>query len=266
MSRWTLMSAPQRPLPAAIPPLTSRQHRNRFVLGVLVVGLSPVVGLLLGDLLSKRDSKVRPLVAVNELPLAGARHGVERASVDQVISAAHATSKTTAVFHPVKASGGPLNAQPIARPEEAEQWFNGRPLRAVGQMTMIVTAYSPDERSCGESADGITASGYSVWTNGMKLVAADTDLLPFGSLISVPGYDDGNIVPVLDRGGAIKGRRLDVLFPTHEQACRFGVRTVEVTVWQYADGQPSDYQPLYNAASSVIARPYPVFMPRGRPM
>ena len=30
-------------------------------------------------------------------------------------------------------------------------------------------------------------------------------------MISVPGCDKGRIVPVLDKGGAIKGARLDVL-------------------------------------------------------
>ncbi len=119
--------------------------------------------------------------------------------------------------------------------------FNGRPLRAARTITMKVTAYSPDARSCGESADGITASGYSVFTNGGKLVAADTELLPLGSLVSVPGYDD-DVVPVLDRGGAIKGKRLDVLFPRHEDAIRWGVKELEVTVWEYADGKPNDFR------------------------
>ena len=81
----------------------------------------------------------------------------------------------------------------------------------------------------------MTASGYSVWTNGMKLVAADTRLLPFGSVLSVQGYNDGNPVPVLDRGGKIKGRRLDLLMPTHEIALQWGVRQIDVTVWEYAD-------------------------------
>jgi 3D (Asp-Asp-Asp) domain-containing protein len=122
------------------------------------------------------------------------------------------------------------------------RWFNGRPVRPARTLSMLVTAYSPDERSCGESADGITASGYSVWTNGMKMVAADTDVLPFGALISVPGYDDANIVPVLDRGAAIKGHRLDVLYPTHEQAERWGVQRLNVIVWEYADGKPCDFE------------------------
>jgi 3D (Asp-Asp-Asp) domain-containing protein len=120
------------------------------------------------------------------------------------------------------------------------RYFNGRPCRPARTMTMVVTAYSPDWRSCGDSADGITSSLHDVGTNAMKLVAADTRLLPLGSMISVPGYDDGKVVPVLDRGGAIKGHRLDVLYPTHEAARRWGVRTLKVTVWEYADGKPAD--------------------------
>lgn len=124
------------------------------------------------------------------------------------------------------------------------RYFNGRPLRAAYALRLRVTAYSPDARSCGDSADGITASGYSVFTNGGALVAADPKVLPMGSLLSVPGYDGGSVVPVLDVGGAIKGNRLDVLFPTHEAAMDWGVRDLEVTVWEYADGLPNGFKRL----------------------
>lgn len=120
------------------------------------------------------------------------------------------------------------------------RWFNGRPVRPARTIWMRVTAYSPDERSCGKWADGKTATMHSVWTNGMRLVAADTRILPFGSMVSVPGYAEGEVVPVLDRGGAIKGARLDVLYPTHEIARRWGVQWLPVTVWEYADGRPAD--------------------------
>lgn len=120
------------------------------------------------------------------------------------------------------------------------RWFNGRPVRPVRRMTMTVTGYSPDERSCGDSADGITATLHSVNTNASRLVAADPRVLTYGSMITVPGYDSGNIVPVLDCGGAIKGRRLDLLFPTHEQARAWGVKRIDVVVWGYADGKPAE--------------------------
>jgi 3D (Asp-Asp-Asp) domain-containing protein len=126
------------------------------------------------------------------------------------------------------ASANPADAKP-------RRTFAGRPIEPVDTIEMEVTAYSPDARSCGKWADGQTASGYSVWTNGGKLAAADTDLLPFGSIITVPGYHAGKPIPVLDRGGAIQGRRLDLLFPTHSRARQWGRQTITVTVWQYAD-------------------------------
>lgn len=131
----------------------------------------------------------------------------------------------------------------------AVRWFNGRPVRPVRTIWMTVTAYSPDARSCGPSADGITASLHSVWANAHRLVAADSRVLPLGSMVSVPGYDSGRVVPVLDRGGKIKGHRLDVLFPTHAEARRWGVRRVPVTVWGYADGAPpTDWRAVRDSA------------------
>ncbi|MEM8738600.1 MAG: 3D domain-containing protein [Planctomycetota bacterium] len=135
---------------------------------------------------------------------------------------------------------GPSLGQTLPNPavsSDAPPTFDGRPIRPVKTLRMLTTAYSPDARSCGKWADGITASGYSVWTNGMKLAAADTKLLPFGTIITVPGYNGGRPVPVLDRGGVIKGARLDLLYPTHERALQWGAQRLDVTVWEYADDE-----------------------------
>ena len=143
----------------------------------------------------------------------------------------------------------PVQTAPTSNTQTEPDWvvpsFNGRPVRPARTVRMLVTAYSPDARSCGAFADGITASGYSVKTNGMRLVAADTTLLPFGTMLSIPGYDDGYIVPVLDRGGAITGDHLDALFPTHEEALQWGVQHLDVTIWEYADGKPNDFKSIY---------------------
>lgn len=134
------------------------------------------------------------------------------------------------------------------------RYFNGRAVRPARVLWMTVTAYSPDRRSCGKWADGKTASLHSVWTNAMKLVAADPAVLPLGSMISVPGYDGGRVVPVLDKGGAIKGSRLDVLFPTHETARAWGVKRVPVVVWEYADGlPPDDWRSIRDSKSGPLA-------------
>lgn len=123
---------------------------------------------------------------------------------------------------------------------QGKDFFDGRPIRPASTVRMRVTAYSPDERSCGRFADGITASGLSVLTNAGNLVAADTELLPFGSLVSIPGYACGDVVPVLDSGSAIVGTRLDVLHQAHEEAMAWGVRMLEVQIWEYSDEEGSD--------------------------
>lgn len=132
----------------------------------------------------------------------------------------------------------PAAAPPTDYPPDT-RWFDGRPMRPARTISMTVTGYSPGVESCGESADGITSSLHSVWTNGMKMVAADTRVLPLGTVVSVPGYHGQQLVPVLDRGGKIKGNRLDLLYPTADQARQWGVQKVRVTVWEYIDGKPS---------------------------
>jgi 3D (Asp-Asp-Asp) domain-containing protein len=97
-------------------------------------------------------------------------------------------------------------------------------------VTMEVTAYCPCKKCCGPKARGVTASGKRVDHNAGLFVAADKDLFDFHTQLQIPGYAGGQTVPVLDRGGAIKGNRLDVFFPTHEQALRWGRRMIPVTV------------------------------------
>lgn len=152
-----------------------------------------------------------------------------------------ASATTPREPEPAVSSAVPLTAAssvfetPSAEIDSSIRYYDGRPVRPVKNMWMQVTAYSPDARSCGKFADGRTASMKSVWTNGGCLVAADTTVLPMGSLVSIPGYAGGMVVPVLDRGGKIKGPKLDVLYPTHEVALSWGVQRLPVTIWEFAD-------------------------------
>lgn len=95
----------------------------------------------------------------------------------------------------------------------------------------IVTAYCPCEKCCGDSADGITASGHRI-RPGEKFAAAEGRRYEFGIMVSIPGYNDGRPVPILDRGGAIKGNRIDVFFPTHAEALAWGVYHLRVKVFR----------------------------------
>lgn len=91
--------------------------------------------------------------------------------------------------------------------------------------TFRVTAYCPCARCCAPYSDGTTASGKLVTANGGRFVAAPKSY-PFGTIMEIPGYGS---VPVLDRGGAIKGKRLDVFFPTHQEALNWGVKNLRVS-------------------------------------
>lgn len=97
-------------------------------------------------------------------------------------------------------------------------------------MLMEVTAYCPCPKCCGPRAQGITASGRRVSYNGGRFVAADTRLLKFKTKLIIPGYAGAQPVEVIDRGGAIKGNKLDVYFPTHQEARKWGRQKLLVTV------------------------------------
>ena len=89
-----------------------------------------------------------------------------------------------------------------------------------------VTAYCPCEKCCGRFADGITASGHVI-KPGDRFVAASPEYT-FGTIMEIPGYNDNQPVKVLDRGGVIKGNKLDVYFDAHQEALKWGVKILEV--------------------------------------
>ena len=99
---------------------------------------------------------------------------------------------------------------------------------------MRVTAYCPCRKCCGKYADGVTACGHQIQP-GDFFVAADRNY-PFGTKVSVPGYNSGKPVKVLDRGGAIRGDRLDVFFPSHAGALKWGVKYLDVKVQRVSIG------------------------------
>lgn len=72
---------------------------------------------------------------------------------------------------------------------------------------------------------GVTARGTRVRPG---TIAADTSIFPFGTIMYVPGYGYG---VVEDRGGAIRGYKIDLYFRSHRQAQGWGRQRKEVKVW-----------------------------------
>jgi len=85
-----------------------------------------------------------------------------------------------------------------------------------------VFAYGPNKGKKKEV--GVTASGTKA---RLGTIAADTSVYPFGTKIFVPGYGWG---VVEDRGGAIKGQRIDLFFNSHRDALQWGRKRVVVEV------------------------------------
>ena len=100
-------------------------------------------------------------------------------------------------------------------------------LLALGKPAVIktanVSAYCSCESCCGK-ADGITADGWQLQEG--DLVVAAPKGIAFGTVIDIPGYGKAT---VRDRGGAINGNKLDVWFPTHAEALKWGRQILEVT-------------------------------------
>ena len=84
-----------------------------------------------------------------------------------------------------------------------------------------LTAYCACKKCCGKT-DGITASGVKA-KEGVT-VAADTRVLPFGTKLFINGHE----YIVQDKGGAIKGNKIDIYFDNHQEALEFGVQHKEI--------------------------------------
>lgn len=87
----------------------------------------------------------------------------------------------------------------------------------------VITAYCPCVKCCGKT-DRITASGVKA-IEGIT-IATDKSI-PFGTKIYIDGVGERI---VQDRGGAIKGNRIDLFFDSHQDALNFGRQTKEVTI------------------------------------
>ena len=88
-----------------------------------------------------------------------------------------------------------------------------------------ITYYDACKQCCGKT-NGITASGAKV-QDGVT-VAADTSVLPMGSKIYIEGMGWRT---VQDRGGAIKGKKLDIYIPNcHDSPMPYNKQKLNVWV------------------------------------
>ncbi|WP_410988050.1 3D domain-containing protein [Bacillus cereus] len=108
---------------------------------------------------------------------------------------------------------------------EGDKWMNLNAEDTGVEFYVEATAYSvegspPNER--------ITASGIDIGKNpNIKLIAVDPKVIKLGTKVWVEGYGDAIAG---DTGGAIKGNKIDVLFPTEKQAREWGRKKVRIKI------------------------------------
>lgn len=104
---------------------------------------------------------------------------------------------------------------------------------------VVATGYTAGYESTGKGPDhpqfGITYSGVKVTRDLYSTVAADLNVFPIGTILFIPGYGYG---VVADKGGAIKGNKVDLYYETVEDVYReWGKKKVEVYVIEKGKGK-----------------------------
>lgn len=100
--------------------------------------------------------------------------------------------------------------------------------------TVVATAYDLSFASCGKNPGdpgyGLTASGTQVRPG---VVSVDPNVIPLGTKLYIESLDstsDYGFAVAEDTGGAIKGNRIDLFFPSSTQVRNFGRRPVKVYI------------------------------------
>lgn len=105
--------------------------------------------------------------------------------------------------------------------------------------TVIATGYTAGFESTGKNENhpeyGITYSGVKVKRDLYSTVAADLSVFPIGTILFIPGYGLG---VVADKGGAIKGNKVDLYYETVEDVYnKWGKKEIDVYIVEQGNGK-----------------------------
>jgi 3D (Asp-Asp-Asp) domain-containing protein len=91
-------------------------------------------------------------------------------------------------------------------------------------LTVESSAYTANCEGC----SGVTANGTDLNEFPYaKVIAVDPNVIPMGSVVYVPGY---GYAVAADRGGAIKGNRIDLYMEDYSSAINWGRKNVTITI------------------------------------
>jgi 3D (Asp-Asp-Asp) domain-containing protein len=117
--------------------------------------------------------------------------------------------------------------------EEAFDWSK------YPKTTVIATGYTAGFESTGKNEShpeyGITFSGVKVKRDLYSTVAADLSVFPIGTILFIPEYGYG---VVADKGGAIKGNKVDLYYETVEDVYnKWGKKEIDVYIIEQGNGK-----------------------------
>lgn len=109
---------------------------------------------------------------------------------------------------------------------------------------VVATGYTAGYESTGKHPDhpefGITYSGVKVKRDLYSTVAADLSVFPIGTILFIPEYGFG---VVADKGGAIKGNRVDLYYETVDDVYKhWGKKEIDVYVVEMGDGTLTEHE------------------------
>lgn len=131
-----------------------------------------------------------------------------------------------------------LRAKAEAKKKERQSTQKEQPVKQASRSskrseTFETTAYTTNPENNGSqlyNGRALTASGYDVTNTityeGRRIVAVDPSVVPLGTKLHVEGFGDAI---ALDTGGAIRGKIMDLLVGSKQEALEWGRRQVTVT-------------------------------------
>ncbi|WP_428911170.1 3D domain-containing protein [Niallia sp. Krafla_26] len=155
--------------------------------------------------------------------------------------------------HSVKVNSGMTTVEAATQSIEEQLDLSKYP-----KVKVTATGYTAGVESTGKNPGhpeyGITYSGVMVKRDLYSTVAADLQIFPIGTILFIPGYGFG---VVADKGGAIKGNRVDLYFNTVDDVYnQWGKKDIEVYVIEEGDGTltETELQVLNEAESMQVFR------------
>ncbi|GAE94002.1 hypothetical protein JCM21714_3127 [Gracilibacillus boraciitolerans JCM 21714] len=132
-----------------------------------------------------------------------------------------------------------ISSEQVTAPATLEETID---LKKYEKKNVIATGYTAGVESTGKSPDhpayGITYSGVKVARDLYSTIAADLNIFPLGTILYIPNYGYGIVA---DKGGAIKGNKIDLYYPSVEDVYQqWGKKSVDVYVVEYGDGSLSE--------------------------